>query len=77
MIATASSVLLAATLLVAAPSAASATETYRYGPYYSAGPCTHDRDYSQSHRRPGWTFGACYQMGPGAAGWYYNGYYSG
>jgi hypothetical protein len=62
---------------VPAPTAASATETYRYGPHHSLGSCTTDRDIADDERPSTWTFGGCYQMGPGAAAWYFNGYYSG
>lgn len=68
------SVLLAATLAVAAPLSASATTTVTFGPYSTSGECETNRTWSVNHPLPNSTYGGCYQWGPGAAGWYFNRY---
>lgn len=59
---------MATTLIAVTPTTAEAAGTYRYGPYIEYRNCVKDRNHSQANRRPNWSFGACYKMGPGAAG---------
>ncbi|WP_157973864.1 hypothetical protein [Desertihabitans aurantiacus] len=55
--------------------AEAATNSDRYGPFFSAADCESGRDAVAEESDTSYSrIGGCYQMGPGAAGWYFEAY---